>query len=351
MFVGVAYGAAVVLTGALVLLVRRMTAKKPQGKKRSMSFGSKTMANGVFPDPVEAWRTIINTVIYLDNCPSVEAVAKKCRGLMHYDRFRSALSVGSDGCFFTDITDDINVEKDLVRSFEVESEEELREKVDELCSKEMGIGEKVPLFVMIRLHNTGTGKSAVLVRLHHAIGDGMALIGAMTHVFEDVKGNPFSLDVPRNAGGGTNRAFNLSTMWKFVTSTLKIIALPLTPYDSNIAFSTPHRPTISMKDKTRRTVYFPVLNLDFVKELKRRANVTVNDVLLACTAGAIRRYCQMKDDPLFASRETAKKVQVRALMPVAFPRSQAELANPSKVSWVLTQLHVILLFNSSLSMD
>jgi len=331
MMVGVAYGAAVVLTGALVLLVRRATAKKPQGRKRSMSFGSKALANGVFPAPAEAWKTIINTLIYFDKCPTLEAVVAKCKGLLYYDRFRSALSVGPDGCFFVDISDSIDAERDLVRTIEVSSEAEMAEKVDELCSKEFATTEKSPLFIMYRIKNTGTGRSAVLVRLHHAIGDGMALIGCMSHVFEDLQGNPFSLDIPKNAGGGTSRAFNLGTLWKFVTSAVSIAALPLTPYDTDIAFSTPDKPSISMKDKKRHTVYFPVLSLEFVKELKRRANVTVNDVLLAATAGAIRRYCDLKKDPAFATAALAKKVQCRALMPVAFPRSQAELSNPAKV--------------------
>ncbi len=152
---------------------------------------------------------------------------------------------------------------------------------------------------MYRIKNTGSGKSAVLVRLHHAISDGMALIGAMSHVFEDLKGNPFSLDIPRNAGCSTNRSFSLSTLWKFITSTASIIALPLIKFDSNVSFTTQDKPSLSMKQKKRHTVYFPVLSLDFVKELKKRSNVTVNDVLLACTAGAIRRYSEMKKDPLF----------------------------------------------------
>jgi len=236
-----------------------------------------------------------------------------------------------------------------VRTIEVSSEEEMAEKVDELCSKEFATTEKSPLFIMYRIKNVGTGRSAVLVRLHHAIGDGMALIGCMSHVFEDLQGNPFSLDIPKNAGGGTSRAFNLGTLWKFVTSAVFIAALPLTPYDTDIAFSTPDKPSLSMKGKKRRTVYFPVLNLEFVKELKRRANVTVNDVLLAATAGAIRRYCDLKKDPAFATSALAQKVQCRALMPVAFPRSQAELSNPSKVSPVTCVFVCLYVFMNKLN--
>lgn len=338
MMLGLAYGAAVILTGALVMLLKRATSK-PSGRKRRMSFGSKALANGVFPDAAEAWKTIINAAFYFDNCPTIENVAKTCRALLFYDRFRSTIHKSSEGCFFEDITDSIDVERDLIRTIEVESEDAMAEKIDELCSITYPEGATVPLFIMYRLNNTGKGKSAVLVRLHHAIGDGVALIGSMSRVFQDLDGNPFSLDIPEKMGGGTNRSFSLATLWKFVTSTVAVIALPLTPFDSPIVFTDPAKKTnLTMKDRRRRTVYFPVLSLDFVKQLKNKGNVTVNDVLLACTAGAIRRYCAMKHDPLFVANAAGagagavrkKPLLCRALMPVAFPRSSKELNNPGK---------------------
>jgi hypothetical protein len=109
----------------------------------------------------------------------------------------------------------------------------------------------------------------------------------------------------------------------------------MTSFDSPIIFTTQDKPKLTMKNKRRATVYFPVLQLEWVKELKNKAGVTVNDVLLACTAGAIRRYCASKEDPLFvgssgSSSAAGKPVLCRALMPVAFPRSQKDLDNPAR---------------------
>lgn len=297
-----------------------------------MSFGSRALANGVFPEPTAAWKTVIDTLIYFKTCPSMEIVAAKVKALLYYDRFRSALDRSSEGSFFVDIGDSLVIERDLIKTITVSSEQELLAKVDELCSEDLPEGPKIPLFIFYRLVNTGSGRSALLVRLHHAIGDGMALIGAMPRVFEDAEGNPFSLDVPSNAGGGTSRTFTLSKLWSFITSTLQVITLPMTAYDSPIAFTTKDKAKLNMRGKRRATVYFPVMNLEWVKEVKNKAGVTVNDVLLACTAGAIRRYCAMKHDPLFVNNggRASKPVQCRALMPVAFPRSRQELSNPAK---------------------
>ena len=332
MIAGASYGAAVVLTGALVMLIRRFAASRNStGRKRSMSFGSKALANGVFPAPTDAWKTIINALFYTEKCPTIESVAEKCRGLMYYDRFRSAIVKTSEGCFFVDISDSIVVERDLIRTVDVNSEDELRTKVDEVCSEMLPDGDKTPLFVFYRFNNVGTGRSAILVRLHHAIGDGIALIGSMSRVFEDLEGKPYSLDIPKNVGGGTNKTLSFSALWKFITSTIQVITLPLTAHDSPVVFTTQDKPKLNMKNKKRKTVHFPVLSLEWVKEVKNKAGVTVNDVLLACTSGAIRRYCAMKRDPLFgANASSSKPPQCRALMPVAFPRSQKELSNPAK---------------------
>lgn len=70
----------------------------------------------------------------------------------------------------------------------------------------------------------------------------------------------------------------------------------------------------------RETVIFPTLKLDFIKQIKNSANVTINDVLLGATTGAIKRYCIVKKDPLFDTNSRGYgKVQLRSLLPVAFP--------------------------------
>jgi hypothetical protein len=359
MLVGATYGAAVVVTGALVMLFRRWTASRSPRRGRAMSFGSACLANGVFPEPAKAWETIINTVMYFDKCPSLEKVVAVCEGLMFYDRFRSALRIlGPGRSEFVDISSSISIERDIIRTLEVGSDEEMTAKIDELCSNPFPVGETHPLFMFYRLQHTGAnGRSATLVRLHHAIGDGIALIGSMGRVFQDADGNPFKFDIPSRMGGGTksNNFISLAAIWQFITSTIQVIALPASKHDSPMAFTAANKKKgLTMKDAKRCTVYFPVLKLDFVKEVKNRANVTVNDVMLAVTAGALRRYCTMEKDPLFpappssssSSSEvddtdntncgravscTAKTadIQCRTLMPVAFPRSPKELSNPA----------------------
>ena len=79
-----------------------------------------------------------------------------------------------------------------------------------------------------------------------------------------------------------------------------------------------------MSISTNKFVFFPTLRLSFVKAIKEKAQGTVNDVMLSLTTGAIRRYCKLRGDPLPAG------LQVRALMPYAFPRSENEMNDPAR---------------------
>ena len=134
--------------------------------------------------------------------------------------------------------------------------------------------------------NIGTGLSAFMMRFHHVIGDGIAMVGLMTKIFTDEQGEVFSLDIPEKMGGGTARQTSIS---RFFSALLSVATLPSTPYDTSLKFhNVPDRTKMKMGKKFK-TILFPVLKLDFVKKLKNSGNVTVNDVLMALVSGSIRR--------------------------------------------------------------
>ena len=64
------------------------------------------------------------------------------------------------------------------------------------------------------------------------------------------------------------------------------------------------------------------------------AQVTFNDMLFSAFGGAIRRYCEARNDPLLKS---GAAIQLRALLPVAFPRSQVGLL-PLICDWLVSSL-------------
>lgn len=343
---GLTYGAIVIVAGIVWMLISHFRlSNRPNKRVRSMSFGSQSLADGVFPANVNAWKTIIDSAMYFRSCPSVADLVKKCQILTINDRFRCALQTSGGKTYLVDITDSLDIEKDAIRTVNVESESELITKIDEICAEDMVVDGKSPIWCFYRLVNHGEGKSAILVRIHHVIGDGVALLSLLPSFFEDANGDPFKLDIAENMGGGTNSRINFSVVWGWIKSVIQVAGLPHSNYDSNLAFTTQNKPAINMTDKKRRTVLFPVLKLEFIKAIKNKAGVTVNDVMMSCITGAIRRYSILKKDPLVspnlvdidstaATTTTAKStiyptLQSRALLAVAFPRSKKELQNPA----------------------
>ena len=85
----------------------------------------------------------------------------------------------------------------------------------------------------------------------------------------------------------------------------------------------------------RKPLIFPTIPLDFIKDIKNAAKVTVNDVFLTCLSQALYDYCLKQNCSVLPS--TGNGTQFRALLPYAFPKSQDEIADKSRTlsnKWV-----------------
>lgn len=150
-------------------------------------------------------------------------------------------------------------------------------------------------------------------------------VTAFCRLFCDEHGKSLGINLAENKKpiGGKGLQLNLSTIWRFLKSTLEVLLLPMSAYDTDTAFHSNHNQSLRMTSRTN--VEFPVVRLDFIKAIKNKAQVTVNDVLLAATSGMLRRYSEEKNDP-----SVKGKIQVRALMPIAFPRKAKDMNSPDK---------------------
>lgn len=112
-----------------------------------------------------------------------------------------------------------------------------------------------------------------------------------------------------------------------VRSFVKVSLLPVLPGDTNTIIKDTYKPYIFQPK--RAIVIVPPIPLTTVKFIKERLHVTVNDVVTSCLTGCFRKYCIAHGDPLFVnsskSKSKGKKLQVRALLPYAFPRKASDL--------------------------
>jgi len=184
------------------------------------------------------------------------------------------------------------------------------------------------------------GGSAVIMRIHHCYADGIALVRVfMSMTDETARGPPAMPFEPaarrsRHDGAGDpfaawTRPFedamasvlNIGTtivekgaeLWldpmkaltlaeRGTAFTAEIAKLALMPRDSPTRFK--GKPGVR-----KRVAWADPLPLDEVKTIGKALACSINDVLLACVAGALRDYLQRKGDP-------TDDVTIRALVPV-----------------------------------
>lgn len=316
---------AIVAVPAVWVIYQIFFRESPTQRARAMSFTTSSLVEGAFPPNVELPPPIINSMLFFDECPDVATVEMNSNKFMKYKRSRCAVVKERGRWVFKEINYDSS---NHIFTVEVNSEQELLSKADEICTKDLeGYGTR-PMWCVYRLVNKGKGLSALVVRIHHVVGDGIALVESMNNTFVDENGAPIGMELPERARGDS-KASIMTVLTRFVKAVIEVAMLANTPYDSDLVFTASPKKKLSSSLKNHKTIIMPSLRLDFVKDLKNKAHVTVNDIFMAAIAGTMRRYCEKKNDPLLVSGSNAK-IQTRVLLPVAFPRPKEELGNSDR---------------------
>jgi len=98
------------------------------------------------------------------------------KGLSNYDRFKFVPLY--DNATASWVFEDKNSFEDdsLFSDVSVSNEAELLEELDRISMDDLTGYGKTPAWHIRRVVNTGDGLSAVAIRIHHVIGDGIALV-------------------------------------------------------------------------------------------------------------------------------------------------------------------------------
>ncbi|NCT82991.1 MAG: wax ester/triacylglycerol synthase family O-acyltransferase [Comamonadaceae bacterium] len=266
-----------------------------------------------------------------------ERVAQR---LLQYPRFRQ--KVVEDGLLGAQWVADADF--DIARHVVAEQplplrgqsrEQVLRERVGELCTQPLDPAH--PLWQFQLIEDMGDGTSALIARIHHCIADGIALIAVMLSITDGGKAPPrrepreprepdWLLDAfLRPMSNMTVKAIGMTG--KGMAKGMDVVMSGATPVDSSLevarlgyqavsdvaafALMPDDSPTrLKGKPGVGKTVAWDDgLLLAEVKAVGRALGASINDVLLACAAGAIGKYLADKgEDP--AGKE------IRAMVPV-----------------------------------
>ena len=164
-------------------------------------------------------------------------------------------------------------------------------------------------------------RELIFFRMEHACGDGIALLQVLSRLATNLDGSPLAqVNYRRPPRAGPAPGY-CALLWDFARNFFKYARLPMGAFDTQLPV---HQPLASRHaglrfSSRRQTVVVPPHSLAVVKAIKDAAGggTTVNDVMFAAFAGALRRHALAHDATLALDEGGTL---VRALVPLAFPR-------------------------------
>jgi WS/DGAT/MGAT family acyltransferase len=133
------------------------------------------------------------------------------------------------------------------------------------------------------------GASAILVRIHHCIGDGMALVSLMFALMDETWDRPDGLakgSLPPAGGLNPFQLLQRAVAVSLSAPSVLLRRLAWFPDSSHL-----HGPILSGR---KRVAWTEPLDLQVVKQVKDLIGATVNDVLMATVSGAFSSYLARK---------------------------------------------------------
>ncbi|MER6776753.1 MULTISPECIES: wax ester/triacylglycerol synthase family O-acyltransferase [unclassified Streptomyces] len=178
------------------------------------------------------------------------------------------------------------------------------------------------------------GSFAVLFKFHHALADGLGALALAALLFDEgegVRGSARPVPEPRPAAGSALRSLPgmLAARVQDVGQALEIGA---SVARAGLPLGVPAALTAAPARTGTRAVAGLALDLDDVNRIRKVAGGTVNDVLIALVAGALRRWLLGRGDP------EPEGPGPRALIPVSRRRPGGAAKYGNRLSGYLLRL-------------
>ena len=168
------------------------------------------------------------------------------------------------------------------------------------------------------------GGSALVVRIHHCIADGIALVRVLLSMTADESNTP--TPTPANASAAPARDSHLKVMLHTLVGLLAAFPHALKLPDSESRLKNP------LTGK-RSTAWSRPLDLEQIRQLCKASNAKINDLVLAATAGALRNYLsEHGSDP--------DTMTLRVLVPINLKPLDGEIELGNQVGFVYLPLPV-----------
>ena len=316
----VVLAATVASLGRLVAGGRKKGPKKHAPRLRSSSFGTTKLLVSGTPDP-ETVFSLIQICVELSPMPDTDTlVARFSEHVLPYQRFHCVPHQTQDCGEVTWVPVKVDTRAHFI-THDVPTAAHARSVIDGFVNAKLKASMQTAPWWEVHLlrRRDGSNAGTMVIRVHHALGDGVSLMEAFSPMLTDAKNVPLDLSKSFSPGGrgprkhGWNPIRFLANAFGAVGNGLKVAGYAAIGGDTPSAFNSKERCWPYRGDKI--VVYMPSHKLDVIKAIKNAAGkgTTVNDVEFALYGGTIRRFVQ-KFDP---KAPDMNKAQMRALTPLA----------------------------------
>ena len=296
------------------------------------------MAFGAFPAETNMCEPTINATLFFNTAPKVQDLLPLAQIVGSYERC-AGVPEGTPGKADWRIKYVDFSPKDMIRTVEVATAGDVHGKIESILHDNLRTRTpELPWWEIVRVVPGDGGKSAVVIRIDHIIGDGISLVTLMEQILTKEGGGKLDAIIPASMSAKFNRKTSLmdkfKNFFKIIYYFFVVIGLPAGKFDDMTPFSKSANAKMVYSWK-RSLVDFETMPLTYIKELKTAGKVTINDIMFSCLGGAIRKYNVSNGCEITAKKK--KNVQCRALMPVAFPRPNVDNEDKTAVlrnKWV-----------------
>lgn len=257
---------------------------------------------------------VINGLLFFDEPMSHEEFESLIRErlLAQHRRFRQRPIQDGGRYFWEELESvDLNYHVSTLELTQPElNEDTLRDSVSALVPVPLDADKPLWRFHFLPQYQSGC---AVLVRVHHSYADGIALISVLDSIADKsvLHSSPaakFKMPVRKAKSASlAHRALfgmqslgfytGFGSLWLF-----EMLRVTFARPDTKTAYK-------SSLSSVKQVGWAPSLNMSEVKRVGKALGCTMNDVILGCVAGSLRRYLQNKGEPVTG-------ITVRTTVPV-----------------------------------
>ncbi|XRB23730.1 diacylglycerol O-acyltransferase [Pseudoscourfieldia marina] len=301
--------------------------------QRRLSFTSRALASGSFPAPCHCPEPVISILNIVPCLPSRPLLSAALNALVSAEFRFAQVPTAVPACCglgstYVWMPTNVSIAKHIVDHEAVPDVPALWEVVNQETQGPLRANkDTMPWWEVHVIPLQGSsGRGALLLRVHHVIGDGIGLATALRTILTDSEGN--------DAFKSATKKFERKPATRSCCSPLGflwdlgvVLTLPSLGADVPLPKLQDGKPPL--RYGTREFANVTPFSVSRIKGIAKHCGATFNDVVLAAVAGAVAKVCD--DAP-------KKNGMVRALMPFAAPRSATSRGGMLRNLWSMASV-------------